>query len=117
MPTAGEHLEKARCAEELAFRLNGSVERERDWIITLMFYAAVHCVEAYFAGCNPPVHSRNHNERKLQIDQNVQLRTMANAYRDLENFSTIARYRYWSFSDQDLNEAFQALRQIQARCR
>jgi hypothetical protein len=52
MPHKNVHIAQALHNEELAAYLSGTAYP--DWIVTSMFYAALHYVEAYLTPCIPP---------------------------------------------------------------
>jgi hypothetical protein len=91
VPAAEQHLAQARHNEALSIRCQ---ERYPDWAITAMFYAALHLLEAHFAGTagpGAPSHYVNHDERRVA----VRTRVSSDAYRRyrfLEDSSRTARY-------------------------
>jgi hypothetical protein len=81
-----------------------------------MFYAAVHSIEAYFGQGDQPAHSINHADRKQRIRKDPVLSPIANFYRDLENFSMLARYHFCNLTTDQLNEAWRNLRRVLNSC-
>jgi hypothetical protein len=66
-----------------------------DWSVTVLFYAALHLVEATLA---PQSHSRTHVERDGTIRQHPQLRPIYGHYRELKERSLESRYDCQTFS-------------------
>jgi hypothetical protein len=91
MPETPEfYLEKARKNEAFAhFLTNDHRNQFEDWIITALFYAAIHYVNAVFAKANLGVPS-NHVHRGYLVRH--QLRSVSKAFRLLKGMSETARY-------------------------
>lgn len=73
-----------------------------DWVITIIFYAAVHLVEDVLANSNNPSHSKDHFDRKIQILANAKLRPVASQYLTIYNQSIRARYKCLSFTKTEI---------------
>ena len=58
MPTQVEHTKKARENESFAISLGTATQASVNWKLVVLFYAAVHYVEAYLAKLNQ--HLRSH---------------------------------------------------------
>lgn len=93
MPTRQEHLAKAESNQRLAIALRSGPHV--DWSITVMFYAALHLVEAALA---PYVHSSSHADRNLNVQQHPHLSVIYPHYRELYRRSLDARYNYVIFN-------------------
>jgi hypothetical protein len=93
VPTAQDHLAKAESNERLSTTLQGS--GHLDWSVTVLFYAALHLVEATLA---PSSHSRNHTERALTVRTHPNLRPIFFHYRELYNRSLDARYNCQTYN-------------------
>lgn len=109
--TKEEHLAKAQ--ENLRFResLDLSLDGAAGWSVTILFYAALHYVEAYFLarrgfGC------KNHFSRASEIQSDPRIRLIFPEYRDLENLSREARYDVSKFNDGDLKYALTCFQTI-----
>jgi hypothetical protein len=87
VPTRQEHLAKAESNQRLAIALQNGPHV--DWSITVLFYAALHLVEATLA---PLDHSKSHVVRDLNIQQNPHLHAIYPYYRELYRRSLDARY-------------------------
>lgn len=87
MPDRAEHLAKATANRRFLQRI---VEQRLapDWAVTVLFYQAMHAVEAWFA--NRSVHHLNHVRRNQAVFDH--LREIATPYRKLHDLSRIARY-------------------------
>jgi len=73
------------------------------WAVTVIFYAAVHYVEAYF-DLRYNRHHNSHKRRQRSIRNNGQLRRIYNLYRSLEDESRNARYDGKNFSPDDVED-------------
>jgi hypothetical protein len=60
-----------------------------DWSVTILFYAALHLVEAALA---PQTHSANHAERFTNVRRDPNLRVVYFHYRVLYRVSLQSRY-------------------------
>lgn len=108
MPIRGEHEDKAQENEELANNLESDTNYSdiNDWIVTILFYTAVHFVEAELADIN--IHSNDHQDRRENIGRH--LSSLYSDYKTLKQRSENARYqckimtsRLLSDSKDDLN--------------
>ena len=63
---------------------------EPGWAVTLLFYAAMHLVQAYLVNRNPP--PETHSAREALITRLPILRPLADDYRALKKYSELARY-------------------------
>ena len=88
-----EHLAQAQRNESLSRALQAGPSL--DWSVTLLFYAALHLVEATLA---PQTHSRTHVERDRTVRQHPQLRSIYGHYRELKERSLQARYDCRAFT-------------------
>jgi uncharacterized protein (UPF0332 family) len=61
VPQRHEHLSRAKQTEQLALALNRDLPVCIDWAVAMLFYSALHYIDAFLAGKN--VHPRNHNQR------------------------------------------------------
>jgi hypothetical protein len=68
MPSRSKHEAAAALNEKLAESLIDDTQT-CPWAAALAFYSALHCVDAYLASLNTPVHPANHKERLRHIRQ------------------------------------------------
>jgi hypothetical protein len=87
VPSRLEHLAKAEHNQQLALALQGSANL--DWSVTILFYAALHLVEATLAAYT---HSANHADRFANVNSDPRLQPMFRHYRRLYDFSLRSRY-------------------------
>ena len=92
MPSQAEHLAKAESNQRLALAFQNGPHV--DWSVTVLFYAALHLVEAALA----PVHSTNHADRNPNIQHDPHLNAIYLYYRELYRRSLDARYDCVVFS-------------------
>jgi hypothetical protein len=87
VPASEDHLANARrwrAVEDVVREAAGSPE----WSITILFYRAVHFVEAAFA--RDGVHYQTHRRRTAAVERDLPV--IAGAYLDLLDLSRLARY-------------------------
>lgn len=101
MPLKPEHISKAEHNEKLASTLSQTAYL--DWAVTVIFYAALHYVDAILAAS--VVHPETHSERNDAIGTNATLMTIRAEYRILETLSRNARYRSMKINPEDLQQA------------
>src|ERR1700676_3610299 len=115
MPSKDEHLYKAVNNRNLAYALRPTADPTAcGWAITILFYSALHYVEAYHATLNPPQHYLKHDEIKRVIAGTSDLKVIADDYEDLLQFSWNARYGTAKYGEAQINEAKQWQTAIQA---
>lgn len=131
MASKKEHLEQARINNEVCEYLGGKKPRYIDWVITTLYYIAVHHLEAAFACINGVGHSekckgrdddmsytrhslvKNHLSRQIAFHFNVleqaskSVRYLINDYRTYYSKKTLS-----DFIDKDLFEIIRASRKI-----
>jgi hypothetical protein len=95
VPSKEEHLSRAHENEALAGSLDLDVTLNVDWAITILFYAALHYVDAYLA--TKPIHPPSHDFRDSEIENNGSLSPIYNDYRRLKDKSVAARYEIANF--------------------
>jgi hypothetical protein len=93
VPSRLAHLAKAESNQALAVALQRGSHVE--WSVTVLFYAALHLVEAILA---PPVHSKNHLVRDHTVQHHPDLQPIYLHYRELYRRSLDARYNCVMFS-------------------
>jgi hypothetical protein len=107
MPSRERHTRQALVNEQLGVgRLLLDEADDRPWIVTLMFYAALHWVDAYLATLLPPrgVHPPDHEARAAWIARTRALRPIELHYRHLQDRSRDARYDLRAFSKSEVQD-------------
>lgn len=99
MPSRDEHLAKADGNAALAAQLAAD-HSSPEWATTVLFYRAVHLVEAWFALRG--VHNLSHHARSQAVYRD--LGEIASDYADLLEASRIARYEQDGMIDWPLHE-------------
>lgn len=99
MPDVREHLQQASHNETFFSQIN--VDSYSDWAVTVLFYAALHYLDAYLAkqGVFDP---GSHDVRDPLIRQFPLTRAVARQYFRLKNFSRSARCYGARFSRSDV---------------
>jgi hypothetical protein len=90
LPHEGEHLKKAADNESLASSLDTSIPIAPNWAIVMLFYVAVHYVEAYFS--RQSKHLVGHPARETAIQRDPKINSIFRNYRELYTYSREARY-------------------------
>jgi hypothetical protein len=101
MPPRDDHLAKAEHNERFAQHFDLATTPYRDWVVTSLFYSAVHYVEAYLATRGQ--HSTDHRVRDSQIYRDANLTQIYNEYNDLKNDSINARYYLYQFTPTEVH--------------
>jgi hypothetical protein len=101
-----EHLAKVSENTEFLKSIDSAVPGAMGWCITVLFYGALHYVEAYF--CTHARGHKNHFSRAAAIQQDARIKSLYNQYRDLENLSREARYDVTAFNIGDVKFATRA---------
>lgn len=103
MPDQQAHLRQARHNRDLIAALDPTTTLFTDWVVIGAFYAALHMVEAWFAGRG--LHFMSHVERDDWISKAKELRrTIWPRYKELEFQSRRARYQCVSFDRDDVQQ-------------
>jgi hypothetical protein len=101
--TKEEHIRKIGENTIFLDSIDNAVVGALGWSITVLFYNALHYVEAYFVtrghGFN------NHFSRASAIQNDPVIRSLYADYRDLENLSREARYDVSYFNAGDMRHA------------
>lgn len=100
MPSKDQHVAKADGNAALALSLTLDNQSRIDWALVILFYAAMHYVEAYLAKSG--VHLRNHTTRDNAISRDSSLRKVFKEYSDLKYFGYNARYEIFGFKATDV---------------
>jgi hypothetical protein len=92
VPTASEHLARAKQNVCFAESFDLKTTPYLDWVVTAYFYAALHLVDALLwekDGLNPELHEHRRN----YVKEKWYLRPISVEYRSLKDHSEDARYR------------------------
>ena len=109
MPLQPEHIAKAERNEKFAETVCKT--KYYEWAITIIFYSALHYVDAVLAASG--IHPENHTDRGDAMGVNPTLLRVREEYRLLETLSRNSRYRAMRIDENDLGKAqaaFGALR-------
>ncbi|MEQ1949172.1 MAG: hypothetical protein ABL995_18410 [Bryobacteraceae bacterium] len=106
MPSQAEHLYKATNNKLFADGIARDNPTAAGWILTALFYSALHYVEAFNAKFN--CHFSRHEDLNRDLERNPQLCPIYDEYRDLSTFSWNARYQPVKYGDAQLREAYEA---------
>lgn len=98
MPEFQRHLSKAQENENLADTMATLPNRPTDWEVTMLFYSALHYVDAFLA--TRDLHPENHRERSNLLAEST---NFARAYRTLFRRSMNARYHLYRFRPREVN--------------
>lgn len=91
MPNRDDHL--AQAVHNRAFYDSINRELYTDWAIIVIFYAALHYIDAFLATVPyPPIHPGRHDVRDNSVRDLAQLRPIYSEYRTLKDQSRTARY-------------------------
>ena len=91
MPTKDEHVQQAEHNRQFWSSTNVPLTPFVDWVVTGIFYEAVHWVEAFLASTGR--HSGTHYDRNLAIQDFSQMNAIRNDFFTLKADSENARYK------------------------
>jgi hypothetical protein len=111
--TKNEHLDKAKANERFAASLDMSDPVHAEWDLTVIFYVAVHIVQAYFSTLG--LSYTTHTNRASAIYKDKKIRGVYDDYRELENMSREARYECSHFDAGHVTYAMQCLANVRQR--
>lgn len=112
MPTKAEHLARAEGNCTLALSMALDSQAKIDWVLVILFYAAMHYVEAYLATVGQ--HLRSHTARDGFVGRDPNLRRIYSDYQDLKYFGYNARYEMQKFVASDVTHVTTSFATIQA---
>lgn len=95
MPTQDEHLDKAQHNQRFYESLDIATTDFLDWLVTGLFYCALHYVDAYLA--TRSIHPKKHagpNQRNDQVDHMPEFLRIRPHYRALSDDCRDARYGF-----------------------
>ena len=109
MPDRTEHLSKYRHNKEFLKCPVFEETKYLDWAVVVVFYSALHLIEAFFAGNG--LHFQKHKERAQWVSSDSRLKNtdIPKYYHFLYNQSIRARYEYVQMNGSDLQAAIDAL--------
>jgi hypothetical protein len=90
LASASDHLIQAKSNEELVGLL--ATTAHPDWRCTVIYYASLHYLEAYFKSHSSPLFFTTHTARNKAIQSDPRLREIHRFYRRLEDWSRLTRY-------------------------
>lgn len=96
MPAQDNHLRQAQHNEAFVASFNLDSTAYLDWVVTAIFYAALHYIESYLAILN--IHPSTHQSRDRLFQQQQPLKQIYNQYRILKTRSENARYDLREFT-------------------
>lgn len=102
MPTKEQHVTKADGCAALALSFPLDTQSRIDWALVILFYAALHYVEAYLAKSN--IHLRSHTTRDNAMSRDASLRRVFREYSDLKFYGYNARYEFSTFRATDVTD-------------
>lgn len=100
MPSVQVHQRQAQHNEAFVRSFDLDTTPYLDWVVTAMFYAALHLIDAYLA--TKDVHFSTHRGRDSLIWAVRELRPIYGAYRRLKHRSEEARYEGVDFKPQQV---------------
>ena len=111
MPTKDEHITKAQGNESFADSIDPTSQARIDWKLVVLFYTAVHYVEAYVAKALG-FHLRSHTTRDSYISRESNLKKVRVSYGHLKFYGYNARYEIDGFTANDVKDAAGYLAQL-----
>lgn len=102
MPSTTEHLTQAGHNEKLLSKLRGG--EFDDWEVTVMFYIALHYVDAYLAKVHKIDDPGDHSERERYVSEKNHTRTLYGNYMRLKSRSVQARHYCHEFEPRELEK-------------
>lgn len=102
MPNQDEHIKKAKHNESFYLSLEIDKTPYKDWVVTGIFYTALHLIDAYLAAKN--IHSFSHGMRDDWVKKNRELDQIWLDYRDLKEFRMKASYKIYEFSSEEVKQ-------------
>jgi|HubBroStandDraft_1064217.scaffolds.fasta_scaffold336054_1 hypothetical protein len=111
MPTRDIHVKKATDNEAFAAGIDEASQVAINWKLIVIFYAAVHYVEAYLAH-KLGIHLKSHTTRDQYIAKEVKLRAIGTQYMHLKFYGYNARYEADQFTKKDVKDALQYFTQV-----
>ena len=113
MPSQKEHKAQALHNENFFSDLE-SYSNYNDWVITGIFYSALHYIDSYFGGLSKPKHPNSHKDRTRFIQGDSTTMLIMKNYRKLKDYSMNARYKLIQINPQDIKDAKSQLNDIKS---
>jgi hypothetical protein len=89
---AQSHYQRYQHHAAFAARLESALPADQDWCCVVMFYAALHLLDAYLATKAFVFPIDSHPSRNRAISQSPELRRFGTSYRELQDVSEQVRY-------------------------
>ncbi len=108
MPSANAHSEQASYNEDVYRELGGVGAVRSDWALTVLFYVAVHEIQAFLVrqGAHPPPgRGWDHTARKSVLRANPDWQQLGALLERFLDQSARARYECWRPATKDLQLA------------
>lgn len=102
MPGRTEHIKKAKHNESFYSSLEIDTTPYRDWVVSGVFYTALHLIDAYLA--TKDVHPFSHGMRDDWVKKNRELEKIWLDYRDLKEFRMKASYKIYEFRSEEIKQ-------------
>ncbi len=102
MPSKEDHVKKAAGNERFALSISLTRQAGIDWALVVIFYAAVHYVEAYLAKGGQ--HLRSHTTRDKVVARDATLKHIYSEYHELKFYGFTARYEMYGFTADDFRK-------------
>ena len=115
LPSKEEHIAKAEGNSALALSMTLENQPKIDWALVILFYSAMHYVEAYLATLGQ--HLRSHTTRDNFVGRDARLRKIFSEYQDLKYYGYNARYEMQKFTAADVTDAATSLATVEAYIR
>lgn len=114
MPSKDQHVKKASENEVFAGRLDTHTQASINWKLIVLFYTALHYVEAYLAkALNQHLHV--HTTRDSVVNRETHLRAIRTEYAHLKYFGFNARYEADQFTAKDVADALGYLALVKSK--
>jgi len=110
LPNKAQHIAKATNNESLSGQIDLSLPAAVDWVLTMLFYAALHYIEAYFSLTGR--HCGNHGHRDSEIKRDSTLAAIFLDYCALKTYSHQARYQAKIFTPAAITNVLPHLKRI-----
>ena len=90
--TAKAHFDRYQQFAASALRIETVLPGEREWCCVVLFYAALHLLDAYLCTKSFTFAIDSHVHRNLAVRQSPELRRFGTSYRELQDLSEQVRY-------------------------
>lgn len=117
MPSLQKHLDKFNHNKSLISSSFFDLDNTQylDWVVTIVFYSAVHLVEKELAAFNVTTHSKSHVERERNILKIAKFKHIYTQYHSLYNQSIRSRYDCCKFSKPEVQAIIDLLQDIEGK--